>query len=288
MEVSGDPGAAPGDAEARVEAMLTRVAPLGVVAARGDGRIAYASPGITDVVGFERDELVGSNLLDHLHPDDVERALVTITWRDDEGRPPPGTTVFRVRHKAVGYVDVEAAASHFVLDEEDYLAIYVRPAVPQRVAEDLLTVVVRGSSRVESLKATLDSISWAEHGSHVAIVWPEPEGTRHVSTGLPVALTGVETGGPSNPWNECLVTGREVRRALEELDDDTAELAGTMGLAEMWVEPVVWSDEEEPALVTVWSRGGIAMPEIHGYGMRMACKFVELILRSTAPTDPSG
>lgn len=268
--------------------MLTRVAPLGVIAARRGGQVAYASPGLADVLGFDPEEVVGSNLLDFLHPDDVERALVTMAWRDDEGRPPPGTTVFRVRHKAAGYVDVETTASHFVLEGEDYLAIYARPAMPQTVAEELLTVVARGSSREESLRATLGSVDWAEHGSHVAIVWPEAGGPRQVSTGLPAALTGIETGGTSNPWEECLVTGRQVWRAIEELDDDTAELARGMGLAEMWVEPVEWSDEEEAALVTIWSRGGVAMPEIHGYGMRMACKFVGLILRSTAPGEAGG
>jgi PAS domain S-box-containing protein len=288
MGVPGGLQVAPGGDEARIEALLTRVAPLGVIAARWGGQVEYASPGVTDVVGFEPKEVVGSNLLDYLHVDDVERALVTLTWRDDEGRPPPGTTVFRVRHKSLGYVEVETTASHFLLDGVDYLAIYFRLATQRSVAEELLAVVARGSSREDSLRATLRSIDWAEHGSHVSIVWPEPEGARQVSTGLPVALTGIDTSGNANPWEECLVTGREVRRAIEELDDATAEGARSMGLAEMWVEPVFWSDEEEPALVTIWSRGGIAMPEIHGYGMRMACRFVELILRSSATGAARG
>ena len=39
------------------------------------GRILYVSPNISDVLGYEPREIVGTFLIDHLHPDDTERGI---------------------------------------------------------------------------------------------------------------------------------------------------------------------------------------------------------------------
>jgi PAS domain S-box-containing protein len=270
-----------------LEALLTRVARMAVFAVRADGQVAYASPGIRDVMGFDPEEVVGTNVLDYLHPDDVERAVLSMTWRDADGRPPPGFSGFRARHTTWGYVDIEATASKLVHDGEEHLAIYAR-SVPAQTAEELLAIVLRGASRDESLRAALSSVSWEEHGSHVAIAWPDEGGLEQVSTGLPEPLTGVVTEGTGNPWAACLRTGRAVRRSVAELDDATAAIAKSVGLAEVWVEPVSWSEVEDPALVTIWAPGGLSLPEIHGYGMRATCNLTELVLRFTAGTRIQG
>jgi PAS domain S-box-containing protein len=275
----GEDGQPPDDG-ATLEAMMTRAARMALFAVGPEGRVAYASPGVRDVLGFEPEELVNVNLLDYLHPDDVERAVLSMTWRDDVGQPPPGTTTFRARHKALGYVEVETTASHLDFDGREYLAIYARP-VPVQPGDEVLALVARGAPRAESLTVALSTVEYGAHGAHVAIAWPEGDGTEQVSTGLPEGLTGVQTGGTANPWAACLRTRRPVRRSIAELDDATAALASGIGLAEVWVEPVFWSEDEAPALVTIWAPGGLGLPEIHGYGMRLACHFVELVLQAT-------
>jgi diguanylate cyclase (GGDEF)-like protein/PAS domain S-box-containing protein len=268
----------------RLEAALTRSAPMAVLGVRTDGRVVYANPAVTDVVGFAPEELVGTNLIDYLHPDDAERAVLTLSWGDADGPRATGTTGFRTRTKSGDYVDVETTGSQLVFEDEDHLAVYVRRAEPQNVAEAILAVVASGSSRVESLTAALASVSWAELGSHIAIAWPEDGAMQQVDTGLQPALTGVETSGAGNPWGDCLRTRAPVRRCIDDVDRATAAAAARAGLAEIWVQPVTWSDVEAPALVTIWAQGGARMPELHGYGMRMACNFTELVLRFTART----
>ncbi len=282
MAVADDHDETP-DGEATLEALVAREARMAIIAVGPEGRVAYANPGVREVLGFEADELLHANLLDYLHPDDVERAVLSMTWRDTEGQPPPGFTDFRARHKTRGYVEVETTASHLVYEGRDHLAIYVRPAPPQ-TGEQVLALVASGAPRAEALTAALGSVDHEAHRAQMAIAWPEGSETHQVNTGLPEALTGLETGGTGNPWSACLKTRRSVRRSVAELDDATAALAGEVGLAEVWVEPVFWSDVEPQALVTLWAPGGLGLPEIHGWGMEMACRLVQLVLRFTAHT----
>jgi diguanylate cyclase (GGDEF)-like protein/PAS domain S-box-containing protein len=49
------------------------------------GRILYVSPNIVDVLGFEPDEIVGTFLVDHLHPDDADRGLEAFAMAVGDG-----------------------------------------------------------------------------------------------------------------------------------------------------------------------------------------------------------
>jgi PAS domain S-box-containing protein len=224
MAATRDGAGSAGDDAVAIEAALTRVSKTTTFAVRNNGIVAYVSPAVRDLLGFQPDEVVGTNVLDYLHPDDRERAVLALTWRDAEGQAGAGFTDFRARHCELGYVDVETTATNFVFDGEEHLAIYARPAPPQ-TAEELLALVVRGGSRVESLTKALASVGWREHGSHVAIAWPDEDGWQQVDTGLPEGLTGVQTGGTANPWAASLWTRRPVRRSVAEVDDATATLA---------------------------------------------------------------
>jgi diguanylate cyclase (GGDEF)-like protein/PAS domain S-box-containing protein len=271
-------------ASVHFEAGLVRAAPMLVIALRPDGELAYASPGSLDVIGYTPDELVGTNVLDYVHPDDRDRAALTMMWRDDDGMPAPGVSRFVAHHKQLGYVNFETTASHVTLDGLDSLVLYIRPGSVQMVAEDVLSTIVRGAPRAEALNAVLEAVSWAEHGSRVAIAWAEPEGWAHVSTGLAEALSGTRAEGEGTPWARCVATRGPVRCSADDLDDETRSVASTARLSELWVEPVLWSDAEPPALLSLWSVGGVHQPEIHGYGMRVARDFTELIMRFTTQT----
>src|SRR5579883_906095 len=66
-----------------------------VVRCAPDGRPFYVSPASLRILGYQPEELVGGSLLDHVHPDDVERvraaidggrqSLVTLRWRHKDG-----------------------------------------------------------------------------------------------------------------------------------------------------------------------------------------------------------
>ncbi|OTE99756.1 MULTISPECIES: PAS domain-containing protein [unclassified Halorubrum] len=73
-----------------------------------DGEVLFAGPSATDVVGVERDALVGSDLLDRVHPSDrdpVADALSAVTANR--------TVTHRIRRASGGYAWVES-----IVDEE--------------------------------------------------------------------------------------------------------------------------------------------------------------------------
>lgn len=49
------------------------------------GRILYVSPNITDVLGFTPEQIVGTFLVDHLHPDDADRGLEAFAMAVGDG-----------------------------------------------------------------------------------------------------------------------------------------------------------------------------------------------------------
>ena len=49
------------------------------------GRILYVSPNIIDVLGYEPEQIVGTFLVDHLHPEDADRGLETFAMAVGDG-----------------------------------------------------------------------------------------------------------------------------------------------------------------------------------------------------------
>lgn len=64
------------------------------------GRILYVSPNIVDVLGYEPDQIIGTFLVDHLHPEDADRGLETFAMAVGDGD--------RI-HETLRYRDVDGA-----------------------------------------------------------------------------------------------------------------------------------------------------------------------------------
>ncbi|MGH3103162.1 MAG: PAS domain S-box protein, partial [Gaiellaceae bacterium] len=75
-----------------------------------DGTALYVSPAHERVLGYRQDELIGRAVLEHVHPDDVERAAVTIA-ASVGGEAQRSETVTRFRHKDGHWIDMEGVTS---------------------------------------------------------------------------------------------------------------------------------------------------------------------------------
>jgi len=82
-----------------VRAMTVDVAP--------DGRIAYASPSVTAVLGYDPEEMVGTQGIELIHPDDLEKLAATARQLRASRGPFRGT--YRARHKQGHWVWMEAS-----------------------------------------------------------------------------------------------------------------------------------------------------------------------------------
>ncbi|WP_256301236.1 PAS domain-containing protein [Haloarchaeobius salinus] len=63
-----------------------------------DGRIRYANPAVEDILGYDRDEFVGSPVFDYVHPDDRREVAAETEAVLEESEALVSTSVYRARH----------------------------------------------------------------------------------------------------------------------------------------------------------------------------------------------
>jgi diguanylate cyclase (GGDEF)-like protein/PAS domain S-box-containing protein len=252
---------------------------LAYVALRPDGFIVFAGDSTRAVTSWAPGDLVGSNALDWLHPDDAERALLQLSELTLVGST-PGASLFRIRHIDGSWVALEVFASLVTDGAESLIGLWLRNAHHQLFLEDLLHKMVTGASRFESLLLVCDGIDWQQFGSSVAISWSDDGGIRQVGQGLPDSLGGGDAD-VATPWDLTRRDGLARQGTVADLDEGRQAEAARLGIGAYWVEPVVWTQNRPPATITIWTAEGPRAPGIHAYGMGLVRNLVELVLRWT-------
>jgi diguanylate cyclase (GGDEF)-like protein/PAS domain S-box-containing protein len=265
------------DLAALWEALVERAQDL-IVLIDDSGVIRYVNPAVERMTGWRPAQLIGTNLLDLSHPDDVARALFDLGVYSQAGAV-AGSSLYRVALAGGGWRQFDTAAADMTLDGRRHLALYSRPA--ETAAPAVLDGLLRRTSVAEMLRPVCDVFNWHLHGSLVGISWHEGQGYDCVGTDLPRELSGGDTD-PATPWAVARRSAT-AQRASDPgaLDDARRALAAKLGVGPYWIEPVLDDRGEVCALVTLWMRVGGFAPEIHTLGMEMAKDYVELIVRWT-------
>ncbi|MFC7185475.1 PAS domain-containing protein [Halorubrum yunnanense] len=143
-----------------------------IAAVAVDGEVLFAGPSVPAVLGVEREALLGTDLLDRVHPNDrdpVSDALSAVAT--------DRTVTHRVRHASGGFVWVES-----VVDEElapqfggrvvTARRVDVDRAFPERFRQFLeygtdLVTVVDGDGRVRYESPSIEEVLGYEQGSTV-------------------------------------------------------------------------------------------------------------------------
>ncbi len=135
---SAHPGSVPPlDADARFRALVEDAAGA-VLVVDANGRIAYASPATTRILGRAPRDLIGSASIDFVHPDDRAsvRATLTEIFAAHGAR---ATREYRVRHPNGSWVWVEAFARNLLADPAVAgVVVNVRDVTDRRRAEQAL------------------------------------------------------------------------------------------------------------------------------------------------------
>jgi PAS domain S-box-containing protein len=258
-------------------------APLFFIAVRQDGTIAYASAAVERLLGRIPSELLGTSVLEFVHPDEVERAIVHMSATATTGMA-PGIARFRVQHADGSWKVVELFGSGIGDGTEYFVGIYGRDGQNQIFLEDVLTLLLSSGSRTDALRLVLNAVQWHGVGSHVAINFWDGHQSVHISTGVPAELGGGEDAG--SPWDRCRSTRATVEGGPDQLDPSRRLQAQTLGIGSFWIEPVVWSAELPPATITIWTAVDKPFgPTIHSAGMDVARYLSQLILRWTRQTQ---
>lgn len=271
---------------------LANDSPLLLLAIRQDGTLAFISGAVERILGEPPAARLNTQVLDWIHPDEVERAILQMAATSSTG-PAPGITRFRVRHRDGSWKDLEIFGALVSDGLEEYIGIYARDAANQLFLEDVLTLLLNGAGRRESLLPVLNAMQWHSVGSQVAISYFDGKQFCLVSHGLDDALGGAggsqgTTDSPHgdgvepDPWTRCRETKVGVEGSASQLDPIRRALAEEVGLDEFWIEPVDWGNDQPPATVTIWTAAGSGVtPQVHSYGMGAARYLTELIMRWT-------
>jgi diguanylate cyclase (GGDEF)-like protein/PAS domain S-box-containing protein len=248
-----------------------------------DGTIVYMSPACRPILGVEPGELHGRNVLELLHPDDLDRAALVLDSHDQFGSP-AGASGFRVRHRDGSWVPLSVTSGEARLGGERLIVTAARVDADRFSVYDTLNLLLQGAPLSEALAPVRHVFNWEENGSQVALTWTEDGARATVTTGLPPELAGV-SGAPGGAWDHVRETGEEALVAAAEMDPQRRAGATELGLTTAWIVPVQVDGQDEPALITVWAAVGQRAPEHHRYGMEVAHNLIELILRWTEQRD---
>jgi diguanylate cyclase (GGDEF)-like protein/PAS domain S-box-containing protein len=104
-----------------------------------DGTLRYASPGWKRVLGYDPDEVLGTNVLDHVHPDDLPGVLEAV----EKVRTRPGilgsVAEYRHRHKDGSWRRVESAGTDLLHDPDVRgVVVHTRDVTERKATEEAL------------------------------------------------------------------------------------------------------------------------------------------------------
>jgi diguanylate cyclase (GGDEF)-like protein/PAS domain S-box-containing protein len=244
------------------------------------GTIVFINDACRAVFGGAPDSYVGRNIIEFVHPEELDRAVLTLQLSRDFG-PAPGNTHFRLRRTDGEYVALEFTSGGVVHGDRQLMMTFGRVADARFALEQTLQQLLASGSTAEVMKTVCDLFSWRPLASRVSLVWRDQDGRDHFVTagGLPDALAGANPR-PGSPW----ASARESLHGIEhndlsQLPQDLRAVAQGNGLGAYWIEPIPGG--LAPGLITVWTVAGGRPPSVHVQGMLLARSIFELILRWT-------
>jgi len=211
----------------------------GVVSLGPDGTVEWANDAACRLLSLERDELVGTDPLTRVHPDEVARALAGIAF--SVGAPDDTAVVpFRIRGGGEQWCDVELMSSVIVGDDGDHLVLVLRDASPRRAISRALTTVAAGEPIVRTAEWLAEVLQTRWPGVLAALVVDDGEGAMLLGDrAWPAEMRDLVLHHPSvrSLW-EDMAPGGVVRIApVADLPDTATSVIGPHRFTTIGVAP---------------------------------------------------
>jgi diguanylate cyclase (GGDEF)-like protein/PAS domain S-box-containing protein len=254
-----------------------------VVAFDQAGQIVYVNAAAERVLGVERESVIGQNMTEWVHPDDLERALeVTALIMGGEFSEIPVTPAFyRVRCRDGSWLGLEVNGTQLsVPPGEGDIVTVCRYSGDRAVHDEVLERLTQGDP-IDEIVALLPELGrWRHPTERYAIAITGDSGDRIApGSDLPPGLDGsiLDEG---SPWSEALASGREVTvESLDGLPPSVRRLAEAEGLRGCKVVPVPDLAGSEGATITVWATPNGPPLSIHTYSLDNMRRVLALVLR---------
>jgi diguanylate cyclase (GGDEF)-like protein/PAS domain S-box-containing protein len=171
-----------------------------------DGIVRYASAGIEELLGAP---LTGESVFDWLHPEDVDRAAVSLATSDEVRSIRYFPMVFRARHRDGHHIEVDVLAAN-VLDDPvlDGIVLSIRSADDRSQFIEPVRALAGGASHEQVLELIASGVGRGGFVLRPAFIASERDGTGALRSLVPVrswpeltSLVGDLVADPDrNPW----------------------------------------------------------------------------------------
>lgn len=256
--------------------------PLLVLGMSSTGAIRFANDAVFQSLGHHPVSFIGSNAIDLIHPEDIDRAALALVSATEEQTFPHGFTRYRIAASDGRWIELEVLAAAVENVDETLIVAYARKIGHQLTMDEVMSRLVADEPVDQVLTRVCDLVLWRELGSQVGIAWTQGRSEHAVSTGVAQILVDGRDDG--SPWAETRRTGLPFRGSADALDDDRRGMAQRLGLVELSVVPFFWGPQE-PGLVTIWTTGDGRSPEQHAFGQSQLLIVAQLVLRWTAQAE---
>lgn len=174
-----------------------------------DGTIVYAGPSVASILGYEPAAVEGTNVLDLLHPHDLDMAVSMLAERAVEdpvaGRDDADVSGdYRLRHRDGHWVPFEVFRSDFTADPSvNGLLVIARPVVVRHALDEAFTALAHDDEGSEALHKLVDYLDVRIPGTcssfHVAGTegssWARQRPVAELSAGVGEPLDEASDGG---------------------------------------------------------------------------------------------
>jgi diguanylate cyclase (GGDEF)-like protein/PAS domain S-box-containing protein len=230
-----------------------------VAALDATGTVIYANPATGRLLGTDLDHLVGTSVIDLVHPDDLTRAGTNITAVGDGARPRPGLLRLRQGDGTWRYFEVGPAAIDLPpppAGPGPLTMVTVRDNQLQEAHWQFLTAISSGLPFHQCLETL--AIGLGDHEDGDLLVAFDEDGRRRVAGLLPPEMAGATADGgvddaPGTPWAEPLRSGAPAVTSTVTLRGPLRAEAERLGRAACVVVPVADPGSDRPALLVNWT-----------------------------------
>lgn len=136
-----------------------------------DGRFTYVNDAVRRVLGYEPDDLVGTNTFDYLHPDDVDAVRERFTETINSEGYTAGSVNYRFRAADDSWLWLESRMSNVADDRLDGYVVSSRDITDrERAKQECRTL----STRLSELSATTSDVLWLFSGDWSELLFVNP------------------------------------------------------------------------------------------------------------------
>ncbi|WP_421120291.1 diguanylate cyclase domain-containing protein [Aquihabitans daechungensis] len=230
-----------------------------VAALDASGTVVYANEAAARLLTCTIDQLVGTSVVDLVHPDDLVRAGTNIAAVSDGARPRPGLLRLRQGDGTWRYLEIGPAAIDLPPPPHGpgpLTVVTVRDNQLQEAHWQFLTAISSGLPFHQCLETLAIGLSNSDDGD--LLVAFDEGGRRRVAGLLPPELAGVAADGSvdateGTPWAAAMATGEPCSMPTADLPEPFRSTATALGRRACIVVPAVDPGADRPALLVTWA-----------------------------------